>query len=137
MKTWTLALLLAMVGCGKNTKVSSADMPDSEGPILIEQTAEDKPTFKRIYYAKISPQVTLKVTMQDRFGSLMKNGELDQSGGRWVLFDPDAVAEKILDPILVPIVQRYCDQIQKTDANWRASEPKEYLDESGTKWVRP
>ena len=65
-----------------------------------------------------------------------RSGELTQPNGKWVLFDPDAVAEKILDPMLVPIIKEACAAIRKIDDDFIASRPGEFIDEDGCRWRR-
>lgn len=106
--------------------------------IHVESVREDRPTFRRVYTCKLDGRATIKITMKTyTFGSgRFKSGELTQPNGRWVTFDPDAIADKILDPALVPLVEKACDQIARLDAAFMAMNPSEYTDDQGHIWRR-
>jgi hypothetical protein len=102
----------------------------------IENVREDAPAFKRIYKGHLDARCSITVTMKTSYGSRYKSGELTQPNGRWVLFDPDEVADKILDPVLVPLVQSFCDAAEVQDKAFIQSDPREFSDEHGARWVR-
>jgi len=120
----------------RDTKATSASPVDANA-IDITDVKNDMPPFKREYRAKIDERCSILITMRSwSFGGRMKDGELDQPGGKWVLFDPDNIAEKILDPILVPKIQRYVDQIYAIDKEFIGNKPASFVDETGTVWER-
>lgn len=102
----------------------------------------DLPTFARIYQANLSKDRKLKVTIigrtqhYDLLPNIDKIGQIDQFDGKWTIFDPDDVADKIIDPQLVPEVQKLCSEINAADKKYRENKPSEFTDESGTTWVR-
>lgn len=108
----------------------------TESGIAIKAIREDSPRFKREYTATLDNRASIKIEIYRAYGMLMKNGTLTQPNGRWVLFEPDRIADKILDPILVPKVQARVDEIFQLDRNFRHNAPGEFVDESGTKWTR-
>ncbi len=115
---------------------ASVDVVTPTG-LKIEDKPGDVPKFERIYSAELSNGRTIVVKCRTTYdGSRYKNGELDQPGGRWVLFDPDNVADKIIDPALVPLVQGRCDEISKVDKAFIASKPSEFVDDAGVRWRR-
>jgi hypothetical protein len=67
--------------------------------------------------------------------SRMDTSELDQSDGKWVLFDLHAPADKILDRDLIPIVERYCADILKMDDAYMGA-AVEFTDKQGHVWRR-
>jgi hypothetical protein len=69
-------------------------------------------------------------------GHRFTSGELTQSNGRWVLFEPERPADKILDREILPIVQRFCDEILALDAAYVKSDPGEFVDVRGVRWRR-
>jgi hypothetical protein len=105
--------------------------------IAIESKPADRPRFERIYTAQLDARASIKIRMYTSYGGdRYSSAELDQPNGRWVTFDPDRVADKILDPLLVPIVEKYCAEIARQDKEFIASNPSEFTDESGTVWQR-
>lgn len=105
--------------------------------ITVRAAREDRPKFKRIYEADLNSGRRIKVEIYTSYGgSIFKNGELTQPGGRWVLFDPDRIADKILDQNLVPLVQERVDEIARLDKNFRHNNPGEFVDDTGTTWQR-
>jgi hypothetical protein len=105
----------------------------TESGISVENIREDVPKFERVYTARLDASATIKVTIRRSWGGsdLYKTGELTQPNGRWVLFDPNAIADKILDPALVPLVQKCVDEIYGLDRAYRSPEPSEFLDKRG------
>jgi hypothetical protein len=109
------------------------------GGIHTEDVPGDIPEFKRVYSAKLAGtdrHCTLKVTMRTWSLGLSKSAELTQDNGRWVSFDPDNIAEKILDRALVPLIQQYVDEIYSLDEGFRKSDPAQFIDERGVAWRR-
>lgn len=122
---------------GHHSKLSSVPVPDGS-VINIKDIPEDVPQFKREYTAQIHGRATIevKITIKTYNYGSSKMGELTQPNGGWVFFDPDRVAEKILDPILVPQVQAVVDQVYELDKQYRHPGPNSFKDERGTTWVR-
>ncbi len=120
-----------LVGFWNNDKATHT--PDG---LAIEEVAGDRPAFRRIYKVTINNSVSMKITIRNSYRGTYINGELDQTGGKWVLFDPESPADKILDREILPTVQKYCAQILEVDKTFRRSNPGEFVDESGAKWRR-
>ena len=117
---------------GKHNKIGI-----TETGIEIQSVNEDRPEFKRVYIAHLNNEVTIKVEMYTpSFGGRYNSGELTQRNGNWVLFDPYKVAEKILDPILVPIIQKYVDEIFARDRDFVKSNPNQFYDQNGDRWIK-
>jgi hypothetical protein len=110
----------------------------TESGIKITDLKEDCPKFAREYTRRLDDGRSIKVTLKSYSWTSERSasGELDQSNGRYVLFDPRAIADKILDPVLVPLVQAACDEIEALDRAYMASNRPSFVDERGTKWVR-
>lgn len=106
--------------------------------ISVVQKPEEAPRFARVYEARLDDRASIAVTMRSRsYGrERMASGELTQKNGRWVLFDPRAVADKILDPLLVPLIQRHVDEIFRLDAEFMQAAPSRFVDERGQAWSR-
>jgi len=110
--------------------IKPADNTSYQNNIQIEDSPVAVPEFKRAYSVHLPDNRILKLTYYDTHNILgiEKEGELDQAGGiisddRWVLFDPSNIADKILDPQLVPVIQQYVEQIEKIDNEFRKSNP--------------
>jgi hypothetical protein len=105
--------------------------------IKVESEAEGRPRFKRKYHAALPEWRTITVTAYTgSYGDRYYSGELTQPGGRWVTFDPERVADKILDRELVPLVMALCREMLHMDDAYIASNPSEYDDEMGHRWRR-
>ena len=115
----------------------SIPVAGTQGPTYaVEDTRADIPTFQRTYTAKINREVSIKVTIKWAYSSLMKSGELDQLDGKWILFDPDAPADKILDRDILPPIKKVLAEIISADSTWRAARPDQFTDEGGATWRR-
>lgn len=105
--------------------------------VRVKLKPEGRPRFERTYTAALTENVRIKITCRTFYGSnRSSSGELTQSNGRYVLFDPERVADKILDPRLIPLVEVACEAILSMDREWIRSRPSEFTDESGAVWRR-
>lgn len=102
------------------------------------QPKSDPPSFERIYTATIARGIHLKVTVKYSYDgiSLYTSGELTQADGKWVFFEPERPADKILDRELLPEINALCRSIMDYDAAWRKSKPAEFTDTLGQTWRR-
>ena len=114
------------------------NMQVTDTGLRIIDKPEDRPKFAREYSAQLDHGRSIKITMRSAYtgNERYSSGELDQTGGRWVMFDPDKVADKILDPALVPLVEERCREIKRLDADFMRTHPSEFLDEAGHRWQR-
>lgn len=119
----------------KKSKLMQTEIVDLSG-IEVKLTPEDPPEFERIYTTRISDQVSMKIRTKHAYSSIMYFGELNQTGGRWVLFEPERPADKILDRELLPLIEERCRQIIVADKAFRNAAPEIYIDTSGVKWSR-
>lgn len=104
--------------------------------ITIKDVRGDRPAFERRYSAKINDQVSMEIKIKWFIGNIFTSGELTQRSGRWVIFEPERPADKILDREILPIIERLCAEIIQVDRDWRKSNPNEFVDGSGQKWRR-
>lgn len=127
---------------GESTIQYQAISPASTtGPITVKDIRADVPEFRREYTVMLPRDIAMKITIRSTYYSysgysLSTQGELTQPGGRWVLFEPERPADKILDRELLPSVEAYCDEILAQDRQFRHSKPGEFTDESGVIWIR-
>ena len=109
------------------------------GEISIKDVPNEAPAFKRKYMATVKPGITITIKAKTWYvfsSERQYSGELNQGLGfdKWILFNPDNIADKILDHELVPKIQSLTDQIIITDKKWIASNPQLFTDESGRTW---
>lgn len=104
--------------------------------VTVKEIPEDKPEFKREYVVRLNSNVTMHITIHNFIGSVMRQGELDQNDGKWVLFEPENPADKILDKELLPLVKSKCIEIIAVDQKFRNSDPDKYVDQSRSVWER-
>lgn len=103
--------------------------------ISIKDVREERPDFRRVYSTKLADRGTATIEIRTFIGnSRYASGELRQNDGRWVLFEPERVADKIIDPVLVPLVEQFAKQVFALDKAFMASDPSEFIDESGATW---
>ena len=106
--------------------------------IQIKNNPEDPPEFSRTYTAATTGGVVVEVDIKNwRYSSdTYTNGVLTQPDGKWIIFDVKRVADKIIDPILLPSVEALVKEILAIDAAFRKTKPTEFTDEKGVTWVR-
>lgn len=112
------------------------EAPRAPSAITVSDKREDRPKFRRTYKAALPAGRTIEVTAHSGYGGRYYGGELTQPSGRWVLFDPERVADKILDPELVPLIMSLSREMLQMDDEFMASKPREFTDENGQRWVR-
>lgn len=105
--------------------------------IRTRQTNESVPTFKRSYEAVLDHRATAKVTFKTSgyFGRT-STGFLTQPGGKYVFFDPEAIADRIIDPTLVSLVEAFVEEVKKMDRQFILENCSRFTDEKGVVWVR-
>jgi hypothetical protein len=108
------------------------------GDIDAKNDPEEPPEFKRLYRVKLDQRASMTVTARTSsiLGRRDYSGELTQPGGRWVWFDPERVADKILDPALVPLIEQWVGEIIRLDKEWLGSGRDVYIDNRGGVWRR-
>lgn len=111
-------------------------MDDQRPKIEVESIREGAPQFERRYKVDVSGRKMIIKIYCSRYCGITRSGELVQSNGRWVLFDPERVADKILDPVLVPLIEQCLAEIFALDKTFRSSNPNEFVDSAGQKWRR-
>jgi hypothetical protein len=109
---------------------------EAEGDVQVKHVPEDAPAFKRLYKVKLDERAALTITIKTFMGERWATGELTQPNGRWVTFDPDRVADKILDPALVPLIEERVKEVRAIDRRLQGNGPAEFKDEKGQRWVR-
>lgn len=95
---------------------------------------EPLPEFQRIYSARIMRGIEIKLTIKQFCGGMLRHGELTQPDGKWLLFEPERIADKIIDPILLPEVTRVVEEMMNADKKWRGSSISEFKNKNGETW---
>ena len=114
------------------------DVPHLDSILDIQSSV---PQFRREYRAKINDRASIIVWARSSWSKYRgheryKYGQLVQPDGKYILFDPNAIAEKILDPILVPKIQLSVELIFAIDREFISGNPDSFIDESGTVWLK-
>jgi hypothetical protein len=112
--------------------------PDTPSGISIKSKPEDPPEFWRTYTAATETGVVIKVEIKNWTYSsdTYTTGVLTQPDGKWITFDVKRVADRIIDPVLLPAVEAVVKEILKIDAAFRKTKPTEFTDEKGVTWIR-
>jgi uncharacterized glyoxalase superfamily protein PhnB len=108
------------------------------GELQIDDVAENPPEFKRQYNVALTNGFRVQVTLYTTsYGERREYySKVSQPDGRSMLFDVRRVADKIIDPTLLPFVQTAADQILAFDRAFVESRPNRFTDKSGVVWQR-
>lgn len=104
--------------------------------IAIKNHRERRPEFKRTYSTTITRGIVLSVTIRNGLGGIYESGEMTQPGGKSIRFDPRNIADKIIDPVVLPEATAAAKVILSLDAGYRKAIPSEFTDEGGVRWRR-
>lgn len=107
----------------------------SSSGIEYSNVREDVPEWGRVYRAKLDNRCQIEVTIWDFLGR-RSGATLTQPNGNSISFDIDRVADKIIDPILVPLVERAVSEIKSLDKQYIHSDRSQFIDENGDEWMR-
>jgi len=94
------------------------------------------PQFRRSYEIVLDGGFTVSVEIGYWSLGRRDSAELRQRNGKWILFDIDAIADKIIDRDLYPLVQVAVNEIMEIDKAFRRSNPNTFTDEQGVVWRR-
>lgn len=124
-------------------KVYPIEIPDA--PIVvnplegakIKNGRESMPKFDRSYTKQLTPVAEIKLEFStSNYWGRKASGTLTQPNYNYIFFDPHRIADKILDPKLVPLVEAFCAAAIQEDARWIKENANEYVDEKGQRWVK-
>lgn len=105
--------------------------------MTVEEEPEDRPTFKRVYKARLDNRARIEIDARTTmFGDRRFSGTLIQPNGNRVWFEPKRIAERILDPALVPLVRRAVDKAKARDDAFMDRRPDTFIDKTGARWQR-
>jgi len=106
--------------------------------IKVEDKRANNPEFKRVYTTALQDRGTIEITMESSSYSSGRrsSGMLRQTNGAYLFFNPEKVADRIIDPVLVPLVMITSNTILAMDKEFMDSKPNTFTDENGSKWCR-
>jgi hypothetical protein len=120
---------------GESQPTQQREVARSAPDIAVKNVREDRPKFGRAYSARLDERAVCTVVAKNFCGRSFY-GELRQPNGNSMWFDPDRVADRVLDPTLVPLVERFLKEVKRLDQEFMDSRPSLFVDEVGTTWVR-
>lgn len=104
---------------------------------IIKVEAEDCPAFFRHYLLPLPRNMRLEIDAKTIHGNRRYTGWLWQWDGKVVGFDPQSVADRILDRDLVPVLEKVCPVIIAADQLFLNSpDSSQYTDKTGQRWMR-
>lgn len=116
---------------------SQASETMQEGDVKVENIRARAPEFGRRYVVTLDTRAVMTITAYSYTTEYRSfGGELRQPDGRRIQFDPHAIADKIIDPLLVPLVERAVKSVLALDGTYVNSHPSSFMDEQGVRWVR-
>jgi hypothetical protein len=102
-----------------------------------ESEAEDPPKFRRRYTTRLG-RIKLEITARSYSFERGRDfgGCLTQPNGNWVFFSPDRIADKILDPTLVPLIAEAVKVAKALDDEFVRQGMVEFTDDKRVTWRR-
>lgn len=136
------AIALEANQSGASISASDVMVVPSVAPALsAAPIPEEGPRWRRRYVVTLPRNIKMTVEMRT-YGAIYRgpadrynSSQLTQPGGRWVLFDITAPADKILDPVLLPLVEEAARAILAQDAAFMATRRTQFVDETGVIWT--
>jgi hypothetical protein len=144
-KLLPLAFLTATLYSQSITGKSAVTVKPPAAEIRAEDQAGDPPEFKRKYSAKLSSKPGLTMTLECENDRILKERHCvatirqpDEKsvsftvGGAYAAYD--SIADKIIDPVIVPEVKRLAAEMHLQDVKYMLSEPSEFKTSDGNRW---
>lgn len=108
----------------------------TESGMKVENLRADVPEFRREYSGRLDERAKCVIEARTSTFGRYFTGELEQPNGNKIWFDPARIADKIIDPLLVPLVSKFCDEMFALDRAYVKSKPSEFVDKNGDRWKR-
>ena len=117
---------------------SDRHIPVSHPNIKIDDIRDDAPEFGKTYAGKLSNNARVELTARCWFSWERRSwtGSLTQPNGNSISFDPDRIADKIIDPVLVPLVKAFVDASKQLDAEFMNGPLNSLVDNKGGIWKK-
>lgn len=98
---------------------------------------DEAPRFARSYKTSLTSYVTCEIIAKYGYYGRGREfgGMLRESGGEWVIFDPQNIARKIIDRNLVPLVSEFVRIVQALDAEFVRTQADHFTDKRGQTWI--
>ena len=135
-----LLSLLGFVGCKKPEAVPVVVTPvghvtTKELPIELQ--------FERRYVVKLTHDITMTITTKNTpymylfadTKGVEWTGELKQSDGKYIFFDPFSPADRIIRPELIALVTPWIPAIRNLDEAYREN-VTQFTDSKGNTWTK-
>lgn len=120
--------LVGLAGCHPKSQTQY------EGNISVTDMHPEPPEFRRKYKTVVGDGFVVEVELRSWSLGRLDSSTLTQKNGKYIFFDADRVADKIIDRELYPLVQAAVDEILILDRKFIASNPSEFTDEKGAVW---
>lgn len=104
--------------------------------ITIENARERVAEWRRYYSGRLDNRCKIEIEAYTFLRSRHFNGTLTQPNGNAISFDPARIADKIIDPLLVPLVTVFCEKMFAADRAYIKGPLDHFLDEKGVRWSR-
>ena len=120
----------------KEPTVYTKVIPIVDIKVIDEREREFR--FERTYTLRLTDYATLVMNI-DQSICMSYYSKLIQPDGRYITFDHKSIAEKILDPVLVPLVEIGVARIIAEDRYYRSHKnitQNTLVDSNGNKWVK-
>lgn len=128
---------------GEITNVIQVDdgirhIPVTKPEIKIVDVLENEPSFRKCYSGTLSNNARIELEAQKGFSWKPRiwSGILAQPNGNRIYFDPSNIAEKIIDPQLVPLIQNFVQAAFELDQQFMESPRDTFVDKNNHVWKR-
>lgn len=147
MKRLTLILALALPLMAQPKPAAPKPSRAATPEIRAEDQAEDPPEFRRKYFTNLTSKPGLSITLECKYDHIFDERNCTATirqpderavsftvGGRYAAYD--SIADKIIDPVIVPEVKRLAAEMHLQDVKFMAANPSEFKTKDGNRWSK-
>lgn len=113
-----------------------SDVATTIDGMKIENAREKLAEWRRYYSGHLDNRCKVEIEACTFMNSRRFRGTLTQPNGNEIAFDPARIADKIIDPLLVPLVRAFCDKMFAADRAYIKGSLDRFIDENGIRWSR-